>query len=103
MQASLSPDPGSRVGWVCSLESEHYLSNELLRDTDWSGKRALGASPKQPLLGEVVDRPKLGFWAPSPSYRAGAHGLASDGWAKEVLRRQRLHAVHSAAAAAGAG
>jgi asparagine synthase (glutamine-hydrolysing) len=35
--ASLSPDPGSDIGRVCALESQHYMRNQLLRDADWAG------------------------------------------------------------------
>ncbi len=37
LSESLSPDPGSDVARVCVLESEHYMRNQLLRDTDWAG------------------------------------------------------------------
>ncbi len=34
---SLNPDPKSDNGRVCVLESEHYMRNQLLRDSDWAG------------------------------------------------------------------
>ncbi|HXG57539.1 MAG TPA: asparagine synthase C-terminal domain-containing protein, partial [Thermoanaerobaculia bacterium] len=34
--ASLDPDPGSDFARVATLESSHYLRNQLLRDTDWA-------------------------------------------------------------------
>ncbi len=35
--SKLSPDPGSHVGRVCTLESTNYMQNQLLRDADWAG------------------------------------------------------------------
>jgi asparagine synthase (glutamine-hydrolysing) len=37
LASHLKPDPGSDVGRVCALESQHYLRNQLLRDADWAG------------------------------------------------------------------
>ncbi|MGH9552509.1 MAG: asparagine synthase (glutamine-hydrolyzing) [Terriglobales bacterium] len=37
LDAMLKPDPGSDVGRICALESEHYMRNQLLRDADWAG------------------------------------------------------------------
>jgi len=37
LASHLRPDPGSDVGRVCALESQHYLRNQLLRDADWAG------------------------------------------------------------------
>jgi len=37
LASHLKPDPGSDVGRVCALESQHYLRNQLLKDADWAG------------------------------------------------------------------
>jgi asparagine synthase (glutamine-hydrolysing) len=37
LASHLRPDPGSDVGRVCALESQHYLRNQLLKDADWAG------------------------------------------------------------------
>jgi asparagine synthase (glutamine-hydrolysing) len=49
LAATLSPDPGSDVGRVCLLESEHYMRNQLLRDADWAGM-AHGVEIRVPLV-----------------------------------------------------
>ncbi len=36
LEASLQPDPNSAFGRVAALEANHYLRNQLLRDTDWA-------------------------------------------------------------------
>ncbi len=36
LNGSLQPDPGTAFGRVASLESCHYMRNQLLRDTDWA-------------------------------------------------------------------
>lgn len=33
----VTPDPGTDIGRVCALESQQYLRNQLLRDSDWAG------------------------------------------------------------------
>jgi len=36
LEASLQPEPNSDFGRVAALEANHYLRNQLLRDTDWA-------------------------------------------------------------------
>jgi len=36
LEASLQPEPTSDFGRVAALEANHYLRNQLLRDTDWA-------------------------------------------------------------------
>jgi asparagine synthase (glutamine-hydrolysing) len=49
LAASLAPDPGSDTARVCTLESSHYLRNQLLRDADWAGM-AHGIEIRVPLV-----------------------------------------------------
>lgn len=37
LRATMQPDPGSAVGRVAALESQNYMRNQLLRDSDWAG------------------------------------------------------------------
>ena len=37
LDALLKPNPGTDVGRICALESQHYMRNQLLRDADWAG------------------------------------------------------------------
>lgn len=37
LRATLMPEPSSPVSKVAALEGAHYMNNQLLRDSDWSG------------------------------------------------------------------
>ncbi len=70
--AALQPDPGSDIGRVCALESNHYLRNQLLRDADWAGM-AHGVEIRVPF----VDFTLLRALAPViPAMKTGAGKLA---------------------------
>jgi asparagine synthase (glutamine-hydrolysing) len=49
LAASLAPDPGSDIARICTLESAHYMRNQLLRDADWAGM-AHGLEIRVPLV-----------------------------------------------------
>jgi asparagine synthase (glutamine-hydrolysing) len=68
----LVPDPGSDVGRVAALESQFYMRNQLLRDSDWAGM-AHSLEIRTPL----VDYTLLRALAPyMPRMTAGAGKLA---------------------------
>lgn len=72
---AIRPDPRSRTGRVCALESTHYMRNQLLRDADWAGM-AHGIEIRVPL----VDVDLLRSTAPlmsSLTPRAGKNALAA--------------------------
>ena len=65
-------DPGSDIGRVCAFESQQYLRNQLLRDTDWAGM-AHGIEIRTPL----VDAALLKSLAPCiATLRPGAGKMA---------------------------
>lgn len=37
LHATLTPDPANDVSRIAALEGAHYMNNQLLRDSDWSG------------------------------------------------------------------
>lgn len=37
LECTLTPDPGNATAKVAALEGGHYMANQLLRDSDWSG------------------------------------------------------------------
>lgn len=45
----IRPEPRTRTGRVCALESAHYMRNQLLRDADWAGM-AHGIEIRVPLI-----------------------------------------------------
>ena len=55
LTTALTPDPGSNVGRICTLESTQYMRNQLLRDTDWAGM-AQGIEIRAPLVDVVLLR-----------------------------------------------
>jgi len=105
-------------GKVSALELTWYMRNQLLRDSDWAGMAhsleirtplvdaflfqeiaALGASkqdmasaPAIPLPGDVLNRPKTGFYLPVREWLMGeqdpgALGRGYRGWARMVYNR----------------
>ncbi len=72
LTTTLRPDPGSDVGRICTLESTHYMRNQLLRDADWAGM-AHSLEIRIPL----VDSALLGELAPAiPSLTPGVGKVA---------------------------
>ena len=53
LAASLSPDPRADTARICTLESTHYMRNQLLRDADWAGM-AHGVEIRVPLVDKVL-------------------------------------------------
>jgi asparagine synthase (glutamine-hydrolysing) len=74
LAAALEPDPGSDVGRVCTLESTHYMRNQLLRDADWAGM-AHGVEIRVPLV-DVRLLESLAPAIPSLAARTGKAALA---------------------------
>jgi asparagine synthase (glutamine-hydrolysing) len=99
---SLKPDPGNPFSRVAALESNLYMKNQLLRDTDWAGmahsleirtpwvdstllkkiggkrirnKKELAAAPQTDLPKEILSRPKTGFTIPMNQW---LHEMESD-------------------------
>jgi asparagine synthase (glutamine-hydrolysing) len=72
---NLSPDPGSKVGRVCVLESAHYMRNQLLRDADWAGM-AHGVEIRVPLVDATLLK-TLAPGIPRLGPRMGKEALAN--------------------------
>jgi len=105
-------------GKVSALELTWYMRNQLLRDSDWAGmahsleirtplvdaflfqeiaalganKQDMASAPAIPLPGDVLNRPKTGFYLPVREWLMGeqdpgALGRGYRGWARMVYNR----------------
>jgi asparagine synthase (glutamine-hydrolysing) len=72
---SITPDPGTPVGRLVALESNHYLRHQLLRDADWAGM-AHSLEIRTPLVDIELLR-RLAPVMPRISTRTGKRQLAA--------------------------